>query len=107
LGTAVASGEVGGETMFERVLRRFRDCVRRSDYLMTLHADEEADADGLSAFDVEAAILNGRITERQRDRATREAKYVVRGVGLDGQAVGAVVKFSLTGRMLVLTTYRD
>lgn len=92
--------------MFERLLRRFRDHVRRGDYLMTVHADEEADADGLSGFDVEAAILNGQIQERQRDRATREAKYVVRRTGLDGQALGVVVKLSPTGRMVVSTVYR-
>jgi len=93
--------------MFERLLRRFRDHVRRGDYLMTVHADEEMDADGLRGFDVEAAILNGRILERQRDRTTREAKYLVRGKGLDDRPVGVVVKLSPTGRMVVLTVYRD
>ena len=93
--------------MFERLLRRFRDHVRRGDYFMTVHADEEADADGLSGFDVEAAILNGQIRERQRDRATREAKYVVRGTALHGQTVVVVAKLSPTGRMVVLTVYRD
>ena len=93
--------------MFEHLLRRFRDHVRRGDYLMTVHADEEMDADGLSGFDVEAAILNGRILERQRDRTTREAKYVVRGKGLDHRPVGVVAKLSPTGWMVVLTVYRD
>lgn len=93
--------------MFERMLRRFRDHVRRGDYLLTIHADEEMDADELSGFDVEAAILSGQVVERQRDRATREAKYVIRGKGLDDQPIGVVVKIGPTGRMVVLTVYRD
>ena len=72
---------------------------------MTIHADEEMNADDLSVFDVEAAILGGRVVERQRDRTTREFKYVVRGKGLAGQPVGVVVKIGPTGRMAVLTVY--
>ena len=58
--------------MFEQVLKRFRDKVRRRRYVMTVHAEEEMDNDRLSVFDVESAILTGRIVERQRDRRTRE-----------------------------------
>jgi len=36
-------------------------------YVMTTHADEEADADDLSVYDVESAILTGTIVERQKD----------------------------------------
>ena len=35
-----------------------RDKIRSRQYVMTLHADEEMDEDGLSIFDVESAILN-------------------------------------------------
>ena len=93
--------------MLDSVLRRLRDHVRRGDYVLTLHADEEMDADGLGVFDVEAAILSGKIVERQRDRATQEPKYVLRGRGLKAEPVGVVVKFGPTGRMVVLTVYRD
>ena len=46
---------------------------------MTTHAEEEMDNDGLTIFDVEGVILTGEIIERQRDRKTRELKYLVRG----------------------------
>ena len=52
--------------MFDRILRRMRELVRTSQYVMTLHAEEEMEADGLSAFDIERCILTGRIVERQR-----------------------------------------
>ena len=51
--------------VFARTLKRMRDLVRRGLYVMTTHADEEADADDFSIFDVESAILTGQIVERQ------------------------------------------
>lgn len=65
--------------MFDRMLKRMRELVRTRQYVMTLHADDEMDADGLTVYDVESAILTGHIGERQRDRASAEWKYVVRG----------------------------
>jgi len=56
--------------MYERILQRFRDRIRSLDYLITLHAEEEMDEDGLSVFDLESAVLTGEIVERQRDRQT-------------------------------------
>lgn len=93
--------------MFERVLRRLREKVRVGLYVMTAHAEEEMDAEGLAVFDVESAILNGRISERQRDRETREAKYVLRGRALDDDAIEVVAKLSPTGKMVIVTVYRD
>jgi len=55
-----------------------RDKIRRRQYVVTLHADEEMDDDELTIFDVESAILAGAIRERQRDRKTKESKYLVR-----------------------------
>lgn len=93
--------------MFERVLRRLRETVRMGQYVMTVHADEEMDVDDLAVFDVESAILNGRIVERQRDRDTRQAKYLVRGKALDDGTIVVVVKLSPTGKMVIVTVYRD
>jgi hypothetical protein len=50
-----------------------RESVRRRQYVMTTHADEEADADGFDIFDIESAILTGEIVERQQDRDTAES----------------------------------
>jgi hypothetical protein len=35
--------------------------VRAGHYVMTLHAEDEMDADGLSIYDVESAVLTGEI----------------------------------------------
>lgn len=58
--------------MYERILQRFRDRIRSWDCVVTLHAEEEMDEDGLSVFDLESAVVTGEIVERQRDRLTRE-----------------------------------
>ena len=84
--------------MHERILQRFRDRIRSLDYVVTLHAEEEMDEDGLSVFDLESAVLTGEIVERQRDRQTREWKYVVtaeasmaaRSVSLESRALPVV-----------------
>jgi hypothetical protein len=96
-----------GGPVFDRVLKRFREKVRRRDYVMTVHAEEEMDDDGLAILDVESAVLTGRITERQRDPRTHEWKYVVVGASIDGEAVGVVGKLGPTGRLVILTTYRE
>ena len=92
--------------MYERILQRFWDRIRRRQYVVTVHAEEEMDQDGISVLDLESAVLTGEILERQRDRVTREWKYVVEGTGIDGTSVGVVGKLSLTGSLVIITVYR-
>jgi hypothetical protein len=65
--------------LFDRCLKRMRELVRTRQYVMTLHAEDEMEADGLTVYDVESAILIGQIIERQKDRASAEWKYAGRG----------------------------
>ena len=83
-----------------------REKIRLRQYLMTIHADEEMDSDGLSIYDIENAILTGEIIERQKDRETSESKYVVRGEKVDGtERLVAVTKFGMSGRLIIITVY--
>lgn len=91
--------------MFDRILSRMRENVRALRYVMTLHAEEEMDSDGLSIFDVEQAILTGQIVERQRDAETGEWKYLVRGVSVEGIEVVVVSRLSSTGSLIIITVY--
>lgn len=84
-----------------------RELVRRGQYVMTTHADEEADEDGLSILDVESAILTGSIVQRQKDRETGEWKYSVSGQALDGRGALVVAKFGLVSRLYILTVYEE
>src|SRR5215510_12769868 len=47
-----------------------RESVRRRRYVMTAHADEEADEYDLSVLDIESVVLTGAVVERQEDRET-------------------------------------
>ena len=91
--------------MFDRILKRIREKVRARQYVMTVHAEEEMDDEGLAVFDVERAILTGEIMERQKDRDTGEWKYAVSGETLGGSEVGVVVKLSPTDKLVIITVY--
>ena len=91
--------------MFERILKALREKVRTRQYVMTLHAEDEMNDDGLTIFDVERGILTGEMIERQKDNVTAEWKYLVRGQTVEGGTVWVVTKLSPTGKMVILTVY--
>lgn len=84
-----------------------RELIRCLDYVMTLHAEEEMENDELSIFDIEASILRGEITERQKDKETGEWKYVVVGKTPDDDLVGVVAKLSATGKLVIITVFSE
>jgi hypothetical protein len=82
--------------------------IRAREYVMTVHAWEEMESDGLSIFDIENSILSGRIVERQTDQPWGDRKYVVRGRPLEGDdAVAVVAKLGPTGDLVILTVYTE
>ncbi len=95
------------ETVFERILKKMQENILDRRYMMTLHADEERDDDDLSVFDIENGILTGEITERQKDIITGEWKYLVRDRTLEGDTVIIVGKLSLTGKLIIITVFRE
>jgi len=91
--------------MFERVLKQMRGKIRTRQYVMTLHAEEEMNNDGLTIFDVERGLLTGEIVERQKDKVTGEWKYLVEGRTIEGDVVVVVNKLSPTGKLVIITVY--
>ena len=91
--------------MYDRILEQMREKIRTRQYVMTLHAEEEMDDDGLSIFDVERGILTGGIIERQKDRVTAEWKHLVEGQTIAGDPVIVVAKLSITGKLVIITMY--
>ena len=81
------------------------DRIRRSEYTMTEHAHDEAWEDNLTVLDVEDAILNGRILERQRDAISGEQKYLIRSKEGIGSPIEVIAKFSASGRLFIITVY--
>ena len=82
-----------------------RERIRRRQYVVTFHAEEEMNDDGLTIYDVERCILTGDILERQRDQLTAEWKYLLGGKSLGGGDVELVAKIGATGRLVIITVY--
>ncbi len=82
-----------------------REKIRTRQYVMTLHAEEEMNDDGLTIYDVESGILTGDILERQKNKVTAEWKYRVRGETIDGGEVEVVAKLGSTGKLIIITVY--
>ena len=93
--------------MSKRVLRQMREKIRTRQYVMTLHAEEEMDNDGLFIFDVERAIMTGEIIEQQEDHRTGEWKYLFAGSAVDGRLVVVVTKLSVTSKLVIITVYLE
>ena len=87
--------------MYNRVLRKMQEQIRTRQYVMTLHAEEEMNNDGLTIFDIERAILTGEIIERQEDHHTGEWKYLVSGSAIDSRLTIVVGKLSVTDKLVV------
>lgn len=81
--------------------------IRTRQYVMTLHAEEEMNDDGLTIFDVERGILTGQIIERQKDHQTGEWKYLVQGQTITDKVVVVVSKLSPTEKLVIITVYLE
>ena len=91
--------------MFDRILRQIQQKVQTLEYMMSIHAEEEMEDDGLTIFDVEHVLLTGKIVERQRDRRTGEWKYLAEGQTRGSEVAVVVTKLSTTGKLVIITVY--
>ena len=91
--------------MFDRILKEIRDKIRKREYVMTIHGEEEMNNDYLTIYDVESCILTGKILERQKDNETAEWKYRINGKSISGEEVEVIVKLSPTGKLVIITVY--
>ena len=92
--------------MHEGILRRMRALVRRGEYLMTVHAEREMNADELTVLDIERAVLAGFVADRQRDPSSGEWKYVLEGPTTGAAWIVVVAKISVSGKLWILTVFR-
>lgn len=84
--------------MDNHILRIIQTKIRTLQYRMTLHAEEEMCDDSFSIFEVEQAILNGMITERQKDQVSGEWKYVIHGRTDRGELMAPTVEKATSRR---------
>lgn len=91
--------------MFDQILNQIQELVRSHEYVLTLHAEDEMVNDGLTHYDVENAILTGRIVGRQKDRQTDEWKYVIEGKTHGSEIAIVVSKFTFQRKLVIITVY--
>ena len=93
--------------MFEKIRDKMRDLIRSLEYVMTIHGEEEMENDRLSILEVENAVLTGEIVERQREESAAESKYLIMGKTLDDLGITVVAKLGATGKLVIITVYRE
>jgi len=91
--------------MFNRILLRIKEKIRRREYVMTPHARKEMNSDDLTIYDVERGILTGEVMERQKDRETSEWKYRIKGSTFGSDDVEIIAKISPTGKLVIITVF--
>ena len=91
--------------MTQVTIAHLRHLIRTLSYVVSTHAADELEDDNLSILDLENIVLTGQIIERQRDRTTREAKFVIQGTTLEGDTGEVVVKVGHNGKLFVITIY--
>ena len=91
--------------MFDRILNSIRLLVLQRQYVVTVHAADELDADDLTVYDLERIVLTGVIVEKQRDRETSECKYRINGRTIDGSPAETVVKVIMRQKIVFVTVY--
>ena len=86
-------------------IAQLRHLIRALSYVVSTHAADELEDENLSILDLENIVLTGQIVERQRDRETRETKYVIQGATLAGATGEVVVKIGHGAKLIVITAY--
>ena len=91
--------------MYDRILKRMRECIRKNDYRMSEHATAESWDEDISLISIERTILEGRIVERQRDSVSNEPKFVIRSSAPHIGPIEIVAKFGPVGELYIITVY--
>ena len=84
-------------------IRTIQELVRNGLFYLTEHADDEAGAESFDIYDVEYAVLTGKI----RRSWPREAKCEIIGEALDGRTIGVICRITQSGKVRVITVYED
>ena len=92
--------------MHNKIENKFVELMVSGDYMMTLHAFEEMEDDGLDIFDIENIVIKGKIIEKQKDLLTGEFKYRFKGQTLSNGLAETVLKFGFNGKAVIITVFK-
>ncbi|MEA2239621.1 MAG: hypothetical protein QOC81_4345 [Thermoanaerobaculia bacterium] len=79
---------------------------RQNRYVITWHATEELEEDGLGLLNATNIVLTGTIVSVQREEDSQERKYVIQGQCIDGEESCVVVKLGGTGKIVFVSAWR-
>lgn len=91
--------------MLNQILQEIQEKVQNQEYVLTLHAEDEMNQDNLTSFDIENALLTGKIVGRQRDLQSGEWKYVVEGQTHGSEIAVVVTKLTFSRKLVIITVY--
>jgi len=86
------------------ILQKIRQKILDRDYYLSSHAEDEMLEDHLDRFDIENAILKGRI-DRKFTRDLRGTRYRIEGTTKDGRVIHVICRFKEESSLIVITAY--
>ena len=87
-------------SLIDRIRRKIHDRA----YYLSSHAEEEMAEDSFERFDVENAILHGKVDKRLT-RDSRGTRYRLVGRAMDGRMMEVVCRFREKGNLIIITVY--
>lgn len=86
------------------IISLIRRLYREEEYILSEHAEEEMQADGLERVDIENVIMNGWV-DRKLDDDPRGTRYCVVGPALDERMIEMVCRFTDSEKLVIITVY--
>lgn len=87
------------------IIEKIRDKLRRRDYFLSSHSEDEMAEDGFDRADMENAILHGFV-QKKLTRDPRGTRYRVEGPAFDGRNMQILCRFHETGSLIIITVYQ-
>ena len=85
-------------------IQRIRQAILDRNYYLSWHAEEEMLDDNLERFDVENAILKGKI-KRRLTKDIRGTRYRIEGPAKDGRMIHVICRFKADSSLVIITAY--
>lgn len=85
-------------------LQRIRQKIVDREYYLSSHAEDEMLDEQLERFDVEHAILKGKI-EKKLTQDVRGTRYRMEGPARNGRMIQVICRFREDSNLIIVTVY--
>ena len=85
------------------IIKQIQILVQNGLYYLTEHAEYEANIDGFNIYDIEAALMSGKV----RRTWPKENKYEVIGHSFDNKIIGVICRITQSNKVRIITVYKD